>query len=103
MAAEKGKSSVHTVIQVRGSPIGSGRSSLHGDGQGLGHLEAREKLVCGTVEEGRIMSALRSTDYRGKVTILRGSPTAKLLPRISCFLQIHGHVVTFIQQRGKNI
>ena len=30
----------------------------------------REKLVCGTVEEGRIsiMSALRNTDYRGKVT-----------------------------------
>ncbi|TAJ77764.1 MAG: hypothetical protein EPO42_09420, partial [Gallionellaceae bacterium] len=27
----------------------------------------REKLVCGTVEEGRIMNLLRCTDYRGKV------------------------------------
>ena len=33
----------------------------------LGDQAVREKLVCGTAEESRIMGALRSTDYRGKV------------------------------------
>lgn len=38
-----------------------------------------KKCVCGTVEEDRIMSALRSTEYRDKVT---GMTTCSIFPSI---------------------